>query len=254
MKKNIFISFLFYALKIIAADALESLNDTVEYLSQNIEDAAYKQISEQELREDLQFPKSVRYQIQKNLSLSERYTNSSNGFLMAPIICIGTGRNQKRLKQEHLSSTLIRKDDISIEKNPYFEPDIEVSDAFSLTDTLPILNNEQYGCVFSAHAGIGLLPFENPTEIGFSLKIYQIKLIHDGLFVYNSSVQTNKDIYLADLCRRFKKNDFTAVKGKITELFVELGFVDIDIFIKDESSIYGQNAFSVVIIAKKPRS
>lgn len=209
-------------------------------------------ITKEELERDLGDSSSVRSQIYINLQLISDYRSMNQDLLCEPVLCIGTGRNQESLKRHHVTPTIIRSIDTCMDNNRNLSPDILLNDAFFLHNELSHILDHSFGIVFFAHVGNQFLPLNTQGALVQSLRIYKDKLVQGGILVCNSEVHQDAAKTLDYFIKRYNCADFNELKQSVSKIFNDAGLIDVEIFIKKELEIYSNNAYSLLVIAKKP--
>jgi len=186
----------------------------------------------------------VRSQILKNLELVNWQRANTDSLLEQPVLCIGTGKNNKALAFQPCR-TIVKDIDLTIDMNPKVGPDF-VCDAWKISKIEEDLRAKTpLGAVFFAHAG--MIPNFNNIEILEQIfVIYNNFLISGGLFIYNSEVFHNKAApdYWAKKYGRSSFNDWIEDWEKV---FSRAGFENINIILNDEGAL----GVSILLVANK---
>ena len=186
--------------------------------------------------------RNVRRQIRENLALTTLGSQVPIELYLQPVLCIGTGTHVTEIYSQP-RGTLIADCDVSIDCDPHVLPD-RCCDAWQVE----YLRFNAFGCVFFAHVGKHP-PFDDEVELTDALSIYYCALLPGGIFIYNSVV-FEFDVALEILAQRHGCRTFEEWKEQWVSVFSEIGFVDIEILIKQEHNLR-PNAVSILLVARK---
>lgn len=186
--------------------------------------------------------RNVRRQIHENLELTELGMQVPIELYLQPVLCIGTGTCVPQINSQP-RGTLIADCDFSIDCNTRVSPHL-VCDAWQV-DNLPF---NAFGCVFFAHAGDDP-PVEDVVELIKALSVYYCTLLPGGIFIYNSGVWESAEAPEI-LARRNGFSTFEKWKQQWINAFSKVGFLDIEILIKQEHA-FRPDAVSILTVARK---
>lgn len=207
-------------------------------------------LSKDELAVDLKDPSSVRCQIEDIFTLSAVKNEIDRDVLLFPVLCIGTGRDQRYMPSYHAYQTIVRTNDIAIDRNRKIKPNYVEKDAFRISHVNIPQPFGNFGVVFFSHVGNEGFPLYLGEELEQSLVTYRNFLKCGGFFIYNSEVHRKE--FVDTLLRRHECDNFAQLADKWRQLMMQAGFVDVEVMIKDESLKYLPDMISFLIIAKTP--
>lgn len=185
----------------------------------------------------------VREQIKRNLEYISPAEELDHLYAL-PVLCIGTGRNEKAL-MFHPQRTIVLEHDITIDIKKSIGPDF-VCDAWEPWIIKDSLLSNSFGFIFFAHAGI-MRSGENPELLKFVFYLYKYFLTSGGVLIFNSEVFQDSDGLNKCLKLKGDGNNEKWKKNLVSAL-CEAGFTSVHSFEKKENE--NEKHVSLLIIAQ----